>query len=123
MFAMRVLVVQAVIVGSLLLSATAFGAVDLTKTCECRPRGGVPNALAKLKAGEASIEIEVVVDGGKPLVYRRARTPESRIYSRFVYLPEYAWGEHEAVFTVKKVPSGQRCILGQFLIVGRHVAE
>lgn len=79
--------------------------------------------IPQAKAGEAPIEIEVVVDGGKPLVYRRARTPESRIYSRFVYLPEYAWGEHEAVFTVKKVPSGQRCILGQFLVVGRHVAE
>lgn len=74
--------------------------------------------IPQAKAGEPPIEIEIVVDGGKPLVYRRARTPETRIYSRFVYLPEQAWGEHEAVFTVRRVPPGQRCIFGQFLIVG-----
>jgi len=77
--------------------------------------------VPQAKSGERPIEIEVVVDGGKPLVYRRARTNESRIYSRFVYLPECAWGEHEAVFTVKKVPEEQRCILGQFLVVGHRV--
>lgn len=57
-----------------------------------------------------------------PQTFSRRRTKESRIYSRFVYLPEYEWRGHEAVFTVKKVPEGQRCILGQFLVVG-HLAE
>ena len=79
--------------------------------------------IPQAKKGEPPIEIEVAVDGGKPLTYRRARTPESRIYSRFVYLPEYDWREHEAVFTVKRVPAGQRCVLGQFLVVGHRVAE
>ena len=77
--------------------------------------------IPQAKAGEPPIEIEVAVDGGKPLVYRRDRTPESRIYSRFVYLPEYEWKEHEAVFTVRKVPFGQRCVFGQFLVVGHRL--
>ena len=79
--------------------------------------------IPQAKKGEPPIEIEVSVDGGEPMTYRRARTPETRIYSRFVYLPEYAWREHEAVFTVKKVPAGQRCILGQFLVVGHRVTD
>ena len=75
--------------------------------------------IPQARAGEEPIVIEVSIDGGKPKVYKRARTAETRIYSRFVYLPELAWGPHTAVFTVRRVPAGQRCILGQFLVVGR----
>jgi len=79
--------------------------------------------IPQAKEGEPPIEIEVMVDGGKPMTYRRMRTREEFVYSRFVYLPEYEWREHEAVFTVKKVPAGQRCIFGQFLVVGHRVAD
>lgn len=75
--------------------------------------------IPQAKKGEKPIVISVSVDGGKPFTWRRVRSAESRIYSRFVYLPELEWGEHEAVFTVVDVPAGQRCILGQFLVVGK----
>ena len=74
--------------------------------------------IPQAKKGEKPIIVEVTVDGSRTFEWRRARTAESRIYSRFTYLPEFAWGDHEAVFTVREVPEGQRCILGQFLVVG-----
>ena len=62
--------------------------------------------------------LEVSVDGGKPYTLERRRTTEPVIYSRFWYLPEQPWGEHTATVTLKKLPAGQRWILGQFLVVG-----
>lgn len=75
--------------------------------------------IPQAKAEDDPIVIEVSIDGGKPIVFKRRRTAETRIYSRFVYLPEQEWRAHTAVFTVKKIPAGQRCILGQFLVVGK----
>ncbi|MGN0846565.1 MAG: GDSL-type esterase/lipase family protein [Kiritimatiellia bacterium] len=63
--------------------------------------------------------LEVSIDGGKPFVVKRGRTQEPRIYSRFWYLPEQTWGEHTVTVTLKRLPAGQRWILGQFLVVGR----
>ena len=77
--------------------------------------------IPQAKEGEKPIVIEVSVDGGKPVVFERRRTREKRIYSRFVYLPEQPQGRHTAVFTVKRIPAGQRCILGQFLVIGRRL--
>ena len=63
--------------------------------------------------------LEVSVDGGKPFVLERKRTLEPVIYSRFWYLPEQEWGEHTVTVTLKRLPAGQRWIVGQFLVVGK----
>lgn len=67
---------------------------------------------------EEPMVLEVSVDGGKPYEIKRGRTTEPRIYSRFWYLREQPWGEHSVTVTLKKLPAGQRWILGQFLVVG-----
>lgn len=68
---------------------------------------------------EQPMELEVSVDGGKPFTMKRGRSLEPHIYSRFWYLPEQAWGEHTVTVTLKKLPAGQRWIVGQFLVVGK----
>ena len=68
---------------------------------------------------EEPMELEVSVDGGKPFTLTRRRTMEAHIYSRFWYLPEQAWGEHIVKVTLRKLPAGQRWIVGQFLVVGK----
>ena len=62
--------------------------------------------------------LSVSLDGGKPYEIKRGRTTEPRIYSRFWYLPEQPWGEHTVTVTLKRLPKGQRWIVGQFLVVG-----
>ena len=65
--------------------------------------------------------LEVSVDGGTPVEVRRARTDEPHVYSRFWYLPEQPCGEHTATVTLKRLPKGQRWILGQFLVAGERL--
>jgi hypothetical protein len=40
-------------------------------------------------------------------------------YSRFLYLPEQAPGEHTAVIKIKSLPKGTSYYAGQLLIVGK----
>ena len=67
---------------------------------------------------EDPMVLSVSLDGGKPYEVKRGRTTEPRIYSRFWYLPERPWGEHTVTVTLKRLPKGQRWIVGQFLVVG-----
>lgn len=64
--------------------------------------------------------IEAVVDGGRPIIARREQKEKTR-HARFWYLPEQNPGEHTVTFTVRSLPAGQSCYLGQFLIVGKSV--
>jgi hypothetical protein len=44
-----------------------------------------------------------------------------RKYARFRYVPELSPGEHTVKFTVKALPEGTSCYLGEFLIAGMAV--
>ena len=70
---------------------------------------------------EEPMLLDVSVDGGAPYMVARRRTREARIYSRFWYLPELPWGEHTVTVTLRRLPKGQRWIVGQFLVVGAHL--
>jgi lysophospholipase L1-like esterase len=65
--------------------------------------------------------VEAVVDGGKPVTMKRAKTAEKFKHARFWYLPEQPPGDHTVVFTVKQMAEGQFFYAGQILIVGRPV--
>ena len=58
------------------------------------------------------------VDGGKPIEFKRLRSSEPRLHSRFFFLPLQPFGRHTVTFTVKIVPEGQRFFCGQALIAG-----
>lgn len=66
---------------------------------------------------EDPMALEVSIDGGKPQAVTRMRTTP-HLSSRFWYLPVQTWGEHTATVTLKRLPKGQRWLLGQFLVTG-----
>jgi hypothetical protein len=78
---------------------------------------GTVVGLSDIPYGEPYV-IEAVVDGGQPIVAERQQKEKTK-HARFWYLPEQAPGEHTVTFTVKSLPAGQSCYLGQFLIVGK----
>ena len=67
---------------------------------------------------EDSMVLEVSIDGRTPFEMKRARSAEAHIYSRFWYLPRQPWGDHTVTVRLKRLPKGQRWIVGQFLVVG-----
>ena len=67
---------------------------------------------------EDPMVLEASVDGGAPFEVKRARSMEAHIYSRFWYLPKQPWGDHTVTVRLKRLPKGQRWIVGQFLAVG-----
>lgn len=80
---------------------------------------GTVAGLSDIPYGEPCV-IEAVVDGGAPIIAKRTQAEKTR-HARFWYLPEQKPGEHTVTFTVKSLPAGQSCYLGQFLIVGQLV--
>lgn len=80
---------------------------------------GTVVGLSDIPHGEPCV-IEAVVDGGQPIIARREQKEKTR-HARFWYLPEQNPGEHTVTFTVRSLPAGQSCYLGQFLIVGKSV--
>lgn len=61
--------------------------------------------------------LEVSVDGGAPYEVTRARKAP-HLSASFWYVPVRKWGEHTATVTLKRLPKGQRWIVGQFLVTG-----
>jgi hypothetical protein len=78
---------------------------------------GTTIGFSDIPQGEG-MEIEVSVDGGKPMNYKRTQREARSRYSRFLYLPEQAPGEHTAVLRVTKLPDGISFYVGQLLIIG-----
>lgn len=62
--------------------------------------------------------VEVTVDGGAPLVFKRAQY-EKKKYARFFYLPEMKYGKHTAVLTVKALTEETAFYSGQLLFIGK----
>lgn len=61
--------------------------------------------------------LEVTLDGGEPFEVARKRSGP-HLSAQFWYLDVPDWGDHVATVTLKRLPKGQRWLLGQFLVSG-----
>lgn len=64
--------------------------------------------------------VEVALDGAAPVAFKRNRTKEPYLYSRFWRVPVVNWGEHTARVTMKQIPAGQKFYFGQMLVWGKR---
>jgi hypothetical protein len=62
--------------------------------------------------------VEVSIDQGAPIVFKRNQTEARRRFSRFFYLPEQTPGKHVAVLRVAQLPEGLSYYAGQILVIG-----
>jgi len=78
---------------------------------------GTTIGFSDIPQGEG-MEIEVVIDNAPPMTFMRTQREARSRYSRFLYLPEQAPGDHTAVLRVTRLPDGISFYVGQILVIG-----
>ena len=81
---------------------------------------GTTLGLSDIPQGDG-MELEVTIDQQPPITLKRPQTEKQQLYSRFLYLPEQAPGEHTAVIKIKSLPNGTSYYAGQLLVVGKFM--